>query len=30
MTVFIHGMPIIVLAGAVAAAGAWVINNVNF
>ena len=30
MTVFIRGMPIIVLAGVVAAAGAWVINNVNF
>ena len=30
MTVFIRGMPIIVLAGIAAAAGAWVINNVNF
>jgi hypothetical protein len=29
-TVFIRGMPIIVLAGIAAAAGAWVINNVNF
>jgi len=30
MTVFIRSMPIIVLAGVAAAAGAWVINNVNF
>jgi hypothetical protein len=30
MTVFIRGMPVIVLAGIAAAAGAWVINNVNF
>lgn len=30
MTVFIRSMPIIVLAGVAAAAGAWVINNVNY
>ena len=30
MTVFIRSMPIIVLAGVAAAAGAWIINNVNF
>ncbi|MGO9484844.1 MAG: hypothetical protein ACLPX9_09725 [Rhodomicrobium sp.] len=30
MTVFIRSLPLIVLAGIAAAAGAWIINNVNF
>jgi hypothetical protein len=29
-TVFIRSLPIIVAAGLVAAAGAWIINNVNY
>lgn len=29
-TVFIRSLPIIVIAGLVAAASAWIINNVNF